>query len=105
MTEIGLGSARSDVAHTMDEARRIQQDIGFPVIIRPSFTLGGSGGGIAYNVEEFEEIVMRGLDLSPTNEVLIEESLLGWEEFEMGGVRDSKARREETRVGRKGGRE
>src|SRR3546814_563901 len=90
MTEIGLGSARSDVAHTMDEARRIQQDIGFPVIIRPSFTLGGSGGGIAYNVEEFEEIVMRGLDLSPTNEVLIEESLLGWKEFEMEVVRDRK---------------
>src|SRR3546814_3635144 len=74
----------------MDEARRIQQDIGFPVIIRPSFTLGGSGGGIAYNVEEFEEIVMRGLDLSPTNEVLIEESLLGWKEFEMEVVRDRK---------------
>src|SRR3546814_20885479 len=90
MTEIGLGSSRSDVAHTMDEARRIQQDIGFPVIIRPSFTLGGSGGGIAYNVEEFEEIVMRGLDLSPTNEVLIEESLLGWKEFEMEVVRDRK---------------
>ncbi|NGY06135.1 carbamoyl-phosphate synthase large subunit [Solimonas terrae] len=90
MTEIGLGSARSDVAHTMEEARRIQQDIGFPVIIRPSFTLGGSGGGVAYNVEEFEEIVLRGLDLSPTTEVLIEESLLGWKEFEMEVVRDRK---------------
>jgi len=90
MTEIGLGSAKSDVAHSMEEARRIQQEIGFPVIIRPSFTLGGSGGGVAYNVEEFEEIVMRGLDLSPTTEVLIEESLLGWKEFEMEVVRDRK---------------
>ncbi|HET8881908.1 MAG TPA: carbamoyl-phosphate synthase large subunit [Solimonas sp.] len=90
MTEIGLGSAKSDVAHSMEEARRIQQEIGFPVIIRPSFTLGGSGGGVAYNVEEFEEIVLRGLDLSPTTEVLIEESLLGWKEFEMEVVRDRK---------------
>ena len=88
MTEIGLGSARSGVAHSMDEARKIQADIGFPVIIRPSFTMGGSGGGIAYNVEEFEEITSRGLDLSPTTEVLIEESLLGWKEFEMEVVRD-----------------
>jgi len=88
MTEIGLGSAKSGVAHTMDEARAIQAEIGFPVIIRPSFTLGGSGGGVAYNVEEFEEIVTRGLDLSPTTEVLIEESLLGWKEFEMEVVRD-----------------
>jgi carbamoyl-phosphate synthase large subunit len=88
MTEIGLGSARSGVAHSMDEARAIQATIGYPVIIRPSFTLGGSGGGIAYNVEEFEEIVTRGLDLSPTTEVLIEESLLGWKEFEMEVVRD-----------------
>ena len=90
MSEIGLESARSAVAHSMDEARRIQTDIGFPVIIRPSFTLGGSGGGIAYNMEEFEEIATRGLDLSPTNEILIEESLLGWKEFEMEVVRDSK---------------
>ena len=88
MTEIGLESARSGVAHTMPEARALQADIGFPVIIRPSFTMGGSGGGIAYNVDEFEEIVSRGLDLSPTNEVLIEESLLGWKEFEMEVVRD-----------------
>ncbi len=88
MTEIGLGSARSGVAHTMAEARVLQETIGYPVIIRPSFTLGGSGGGIAYNVEEFEEIVTRGLDLSPTTEVLIEESLLGWKEFEMEVVRD-----------------
>ncbi|NKF22631.1 carbamoyl-phosphate synthase large subunit [Solimonas marina] len=90
MTEIGLGSAKSGVAHSMDEARKIQQEIGYPVIIRPSFTLGGSGGGVAYNIEEFEEIVMRGLDLSPTTEVLIEESLLGWKEFEMEVVRDRK---------------
>ncbi|QHS09543.1 carbamoyl-phosphate synthase large subunit [Sinimarinibacterium sp. NLF-5-8] len=90
MTEIGLESARSGVAHTMEEARKIQSDVGFPAIIRPSFTLGGTGGGIAYNVDEFEQIVARGLDLSPTNEVLIEESLLGWKEFEMEVVRDSK---------------
>ena len=83
MTEIGLGSAKSGVAHSMDEARAIQAEVGFPVIIRPSFTLGGTGGGVAYNVEEFEEIVSRGLDLSPTTEVLIEESLLGWKEYEM----------------------
>jgi carbamoyl-phosphate synthase large subunit len=90
MTEIGLASARSGVAHTIEEARRIQADIGFPVIIRPSFTLGGTGGGIAFNREEFEEIATRGLDLSPTTEVLIEESLLGWKEFEMEVVRDRK---------------
>jgi carbamoyl-phosphate synthase large subunit len=90
MTEIGLASARSGVAHTIEEARRIQADIGFPVIIRPSFTLGGTGGGIAFNREEFEEIAARGLDLSPTTEVLIEESLLGWKEFEMEVVRDRK---------------
>ncbi|ROH90890.1 carbamoyl-phosphate synthase large subunit [Stagnimonas aquatica] len=88
MTEIGLGSAKSGVAHSMDEARELQKYVGFPAIIRPSFTLGGSGGGIAYNIEEFEEIVSRGLDLSPTTEVLIEESLLGWKEFEMEVVRD-----------------
>jgi carbamoyl-phosphate synthase large subunit len=90
MTEIGLGSAKSGVAHTMEEARAIQAGVGFPVIIRPSFTLGGTGGGVAYNVEEFEEIVARGLDLSPTTEVLIEESLLGWKEYEMEVVRDRK---------------
>jgi len=90
MTEIGLGSARSGAAHSMEEARYIQQQIGFPVIIRPSFTMGGSGGGIAYNIEEFDEIITRGLDLSPTKEVLIEESLLGWKEFEMEVVRDHK---------------
>jgi carbamoyl-phosphate synthase large subunit len=90
MTEIGLGSARSGAAHSLEEARYIQQQIGFPVILRPSFTMGGSGGGIAYNIEEFEEIIGRGLDLSPTKEVLIEESLLGWKEFEMEVVRDRK---------------
>ncbi len=90
MDEIGLSSARSDVAHSMDEARQIQQEIGFPLIIRPSFTMGGSGGGIAYNQDELEDIVSRGLDLSPTTEVLIEESLLGWKEYEMEVVRDHK---------------
>ncbi len=88
MTEIGLGSAKSGVAHTMDEARELLKYVGFPAVCRPSFTLGGSGGGIAYNIEEFEEIVGRGLDLSPTTEVLIEESLLGWKEYEMEVVRD-----------------
>jgi len=95
MTKIGLGSAKSGIAHSMDEALEVQQRIqqetgssGFPVVIRPSFTMGGSGGGIAYNREEFEEICKRGLDLSPTRELLIEESLLGWKEFEMEVVRD-----------------
>ncbi|MBH9576339.1 carbamoyl-phosphate synthase large subunit [Inhella proteolytica] len=95
MTKIGLGSAKSGIAHSMEEAwavqRRIQHEIGgsgFPMVIRPSFTLGGSGGGIAYNPEEFEEICKRGLDLSPTKELLIEESLLGWKEYEMEVVRD-----------------
>ncbi len=90
MTEIGLGSARSGVAHTIEEARKVQADLGFPVIIRPSFTLGGTGGGVAFNREEFEDLAARGLDLSPTTEVLIEESLLGWKEFEMEVVRDRK---------------
>jgi len=88
MEEIGLESARSGVAHSMEEARQVQKGLGFPTIIRPSFTMGGSGGGIAYNMEEFEEIVARGLDLSPTTEVLLEESLLGWKEYEMEVVRD-----------------
>ena len=95
MTKIGLGSAKSGIAHTMEEALAVQQRLqaetqsaGFPVVIRPSFTMGGSGGGIAYNREEFEEICKRGLELSPTNELLIEESLLGWKEFEMEVVRD-----------------
>lgn len=88
MDEIGLESALSHVAHSIDEALEIQHKIGFPTIIRPSFTLGGSGGGIAYNIEEFKSIVTQGLDLSPTTEVLLEESLLGWKEYEMEVVRD-----------------
>ncbi|MBS0510975.1 MAG: carbamoyl-phosphate synthase large subunit [Proteobacteria bacterium] len=88
MTKIGLGSARSGIAHSMEEALQVQGGIGFPAIIRPSFTLGGSGGGIAYNMEEFHEICKRGLEASPTNELLIEESLLGWKEYEMEVVRD-----------------
>ncbi len=88
MTKIGLGSARSGIAHSMDEAHQVQTEIGFPVIIRPSFTLGGTGGGIAYNPEEFVEICKRGLEASPTNELLIEESLIGWKEYEMEVVRD-----------------
>ncbi|MFM9114160.1 MAG: carbamoyl-phosphate synthase large subunit, partial [Polynucleobacter victoriensis] len=97
MTKIGLGSAKSGIAHSLEEAHAVQQQIatetggaGYPVIIRPSFTMGGSGGGIAYNREEFEEICKRGLDLSPTRELLIEESLLGWKEYEMEVVRDRK---------------
>ncbi|MBI2747741.1 MAG: carbamoyl-phosphate synthase large subunit [Burkholderiales bacterium] len=83
MTKIGLGSARSGIAHSMEEAWAVQKTVGFPTVIRPSFTLGGTGGGIAYNEEEFEEILTRGLDLSPVHEVLIEESALGWKEFEL----------------------
>ncbi len=90
MTKIGLGSARSAVAHSMEEALQVQAMIGFPAIIRPSFTLGGSGGGIAYNKEEFVTICERGLEASPTKELLIEESLIGWKEYEMEVVRDSK---------------
>jgi carbamoyl-phosphate synthase large subunit len=90
MTRIGLGSARSSMAHSMEEALQVQAGIGFPTIIRPSFTMGGSGGGIAYNREEFIAICERGLEASPTHELLIEESLLGWKEFEMEVVRDSK---------------
>ena len=88
MDEIGLASARSAIAHSMEEAHQVQAAIGFPTIIRPSFTLGGSGGGIAYNREEFEQIVQRGLEASPTTEVLLEESALGWKEYEMEVVRD-----------------
>ncbi|WP_434112274.1 carbamoyl-phosphate synthase large subunit [Methylocaldum sp. GT1TLB] len=90
MTKIGLGSARSGVAHSLEEALACLDEIGFPAIIRPSFTLGGSGGGIAYNRQEFVEICERGLELSPTHELLIEESVLGWKEFEMEVVRDRK---------------
>ena len=88
MTKIGLGSARSGIAHSMDEAWAVQKEVGYPVVIRPSFTLGGTGGGIAYNSEEFETICKRGLEASPTNELLIEESLVGWKEYEMEVVRD-----------------
>ncbi|MBP6752734.1 MAG: carbamoyl-phosphate synthase large subunit [Alicycliphilus sp.] len=88
MTRIGLASARSGIAHSMDEAWAVQKNVGFPTVIRPSFTLGGTGGGIAYNPEEFETICKRGLEASPTNELLIEESLLGWKEYEMEVVRD-----------------
>ena len=88
MKKIGLECARAEIVHSMDEAMNVPKQFGFPVIIRPSFTMGGSGGGIAYNWEEFEEICQRGLDLSPTNELLIDESLLGWKEYEMEVVRD-----------------
>jgi carbamoyl-phosphate synthase large subunit len=88
MTRIGLGSARSAIAHSMEEALQVQAMVGYPAIIRPSFTMGGSGGGIAYNREEFIAICERGLEASPTRELLIEESLLGWKEFEMEVVRD-----------------
>jgi carbamoyl-phosphate synthase large subunit len=95
MTGIGLASARSGIAHSLDEALAVQKRItreiggsGFPMVVRPSFTLGGTGGGIAYHPEEFEEICKRGLDLSPTKELLIEESLIGWKEYEMEVVRD-----------------
>ena len=88
MQEIGLECPKAEVAHTLEEALDIQTRVGYPTIIRPSFTLGGSGGGIAYNREELIEIVNRGLELSPTTEVLVEESVLGWKEFEMEVVRD-----------------
>ena len=88
MAEIGLKTPRAAIAHSMEEALQVQVQIGFPTIIRPSFTMGGSGGGIAYNREEFIEICERGLDLSPTHELLIEVSVLGWKEFEMEVVRD-----------------
>ncbi|MDM7456518.1 MAG: carbamoyl-phosphate synthase large subunit [Tepidimonas sp.] len=88
MTRIGLESARSGIAHSMEEAWSVQRVVGFPAVIRPSFTLGGTGGGIAYNPEEFEIICKRGLEASPTSELLIEESLVGWKEFEMEVVRD-----------------
>ncbi|MCZ0944207.1 MAG: carbamoyl-phosphate synthase large subunit [Gammaproteobacteria bacterium] len=90
MRRIGLATPRSAIAHSIEEAVQVQSQLGFPCIIRPSFTLGGSGGGVAYNAEEFETICLRGLDLSPTTELLIDESLLGWKEFEMEVVRDSK---------------
>ena len=88
MQEIGLEVPKADIAHSLDEALEKQVDIGFPTIIRPSFTMGGTGGGIAYNREEFESIVSHGLEMSPTTEVLLEESVIGWKEFEMEVVRD-----------------
>ncbi|MGP4843673.1 carbamoyl-phosphate synthase large subunit [Marinobacter sp. 1Y8] len=90
MKAIGLDTPRASMAHSMEEAFQVLDSIGFPCIIRPSFTMGGSGGGIAYNREEFEEICTRGLDLSPTKELLIDESLIGWKEYEMEVVRDTK---------------
>jgi carbamoyl-phosphate synthase large subunit len=90
MTKIGLGSARSAIAHSLEEALQVQAMVGYPAIIRPSFTMGGSGGGIAYNREEFLSICDRGLEASPTKELLIEESVIGWKEFEMEVIRDKK---------------
>src|SRR5438034_1744921 len=90
MTRIGLASARSGIAHDLEQALDVQAEIGFPAVIRPSFTLGGTGGGIAYNRDEFVEMCKRGLDASPTRELLIEQSLRGWKEFEMEVVRDKK---------------
>ena len=88
MAKIGLDSPRSALAHSMEEALQVQAMVGYPTIIRPSFTLGGTGGGIAYNREEFVAIIERGLDASPTKEVLVEESVIGWKEYEMEVVRD-----------------
>jgi len=88
MKDIGLATPRAGTAHSLEEAWAVQEEVGFPTIVRPSFTLGGSGGGIAYNREEFEDIVSRGIDQSPTGEVLVEESVIGWKEFEMEVVRD-----------------
>ncbi|WP_100641811.1 carbamoyl-phosphate synthase large subunit [Alteromonas facilis] len=88
MKSIGLECPRAEIAHTMEQAHDVLSRIGFPCIIRPSFTMGGTGGGIAYNIDEFNEICARGLDLSPTNELLIDESLIGWKEYEMEVVRD-----------------
>lgn len=90
MKSIGLDCPRSGIAHSMEEANAVLERLGFPCIIRPSFTMGGTGGGIAYNREEFEEICARGLDLSPTKELLIDESLIGWKEYEMEVVRDKR---------------
>ena len=90
MQKIGLDMPRSALAHNIDQAKKIQADIGFPIVIRPSFTLGGTGGGIAYNQEEFLEICERGIDASPTDEIMLEQSVIGWKEFEMEVVRDHK---------------
>src|SRR5690606_27757266 len=88
MDRIGLESPRSRIAHNRDEAEAALEYVGLPAVIRPSFTLGGTGGGIAFNVEEFRQIVANGLRLSPVGEILIEESVLGWKEYEMEVVRD-----------------
>ena len=88
MTEIDLESPKAEIAHSLNEAIEKQKIVGYPTIIRPSFTMGGSGGGIAYNFEEFQQIVSHGLEVSPTTEVLLEESVIGWKEFEMEVVRD-----------------
>jgi len=88
MLKIGLDMPKAAIAHNMEDAHRVQETVGYPTIIRPSFTMGGTGGGVAYNKEQFIEICLRGLDLSPTNELLIEESIIGWKEFEMEVVRD-----------------
>ena len=90
MLKIGLDMPKAAIAHSLEDALKIQEEVGFPTIIRPSFTMGGSGGGVAFNKEQFVEICQRGIDLSPTNELLVEESILGWKEFEMEVVRDSK---------------
>ena len=88
MKSIGLETAKNAIAHSLEEAKQVQPMLGFPCVIRPSFTMGGSGGGVAYNMGDFEEICLRGLDLSPTSELLIDESLIGWKEYEMEVVRD-----------------
>ena len=88
MDRAGLDMPHGFFVHSLEEALHHQADLGYPTIIRPSFTMGGSGGGIAYNAEEFERIVSHGLDLSPTNEALIEESVLGWKEYELEVMRD-----------------
>jgi carbamoyl-phosphate synthase large subunit len=90
MQSIGIETPKSGIAHNLDDALRVQKEVGFPAIIRPSFTMGGTGGGIAYNIEEFKAICEKGLELSPTSELLIDESLIGWKEFEMEVVRDRK---------------
>ena len=88
MKEIGCETPASGLARSGDEAMRIVKTTGFPAIIRPSFTMGGVGGGIAYNIEEFRELVERGLEMSPVHELLIEESVIGWKEFELEVMRD-----------------
>ncbi|MCP4008997.1 MAG: carbamoyl phosphate synthase large subunit, partial [Proteobacteria bacterium] len=90
MDKIGLDSVDGDIAHSMEQAHQVLEMTGLPAIVRPSFTMGGTGGGIAYNIDEFNEICERGLDASPTNELLIEESIIGWKEYEMEVVRDHK---------------